>query len=301
MPAHARGELAPLLSRTMIALAVACAIVFGFLPVTSANAATVQETLADDVFQNEPGSTGRCTIYAATNMLRRAALLNGDSDWESITTSSIPSSGGLLWSFSVSDANATYTVEHGSVDGTDEEKASQLADLLEENPAGIVLYAGNCSNPHAVLLLGYEDGTFYAHDSLTGATSALDECISVRVSTASSYWYVTSDVADPEPSSIAGATVSVDSEEAYTGESVEPAVTVTLGSKTLVEGTDYTVSYEDNVEIGTATVTVTGAGDYAGVSKANFQIESGTTLIQRACNTATTAVSSSSLSRGVAA
>ena len=148
-------------------------------------------------------------------------------------------------------------------------------------------------------LLGYEDGTFYAHDSLTGATSALDECISVRVSTASSYWYVTSDVADPEPSSITGATVSVDSEEAYTGESVEPAVTVTLGSKTLVEGTDYTVSYADNVEVGTATVTVTGTGDYAGVSKANFQIESGTTLIQRACNTATTAASSSSLSSGV--
>ena len=40
-------------------------------------------------------------------------------------------------------------------------------------------------------------------------------------------------------------------------------------------------------------------GDYAGVSKANFQIESGTTLIQRACNTATTAASSSSLSSGV--
>ncbi len=102
-----------------------------------------------------------------------------------------------------------------------------------------------------------------------------------------------------EDRSIAGATVSVDSEEAYTGESVEPAVTVTLGSKTLVEGTDYTVSYADNVEVGTATVTVTGTGDYAGVSKANFQIESGTTLIQRACNTATTAASSSSLSSGV--
>ena len=53
----------------------------------SAHAATLDETLADDVFVNEPGSTGRCTIYAATNMLRRAALLNGDQGWSSITTS----------------------------------------------------------------------------------------------------------------------------------------------------------------------------------------------------------------------
>lgn len=46
--------------------------------ITGARAASLDETLADDVFVNEPGSTGRCTIYAATNMLRRAALLNGD-------------------------------------------------------------------------------------------------------------------------------------------------------------------------------------------------------------------------------
>jgi len=251
-----------------------------------ANAATIQETLADDVFQNEPGSTGRCTIYAATNMLRRAALLNGDANWASITTSSIPTSGGLPWSFSVPTSSASYAVEHGSISGTDEEKTAQLIEILEENPAGIVLYAGNCSSPHAVLLLGYEDGTFYAHDSLTGATSVLDECVTVRVSNASSYWYVSSDVSDPDPVPIADATISLSSSEAHTKDAVEPAVGVTLGSTSLVEGTDFTVSYENNVDVGTATVTVTGVGRYAGTATSSFQIVPGSSLIQKACSTA---------------
>ena len=50
---------------------------------------------------------------------------------------------------------------------------------------------------------------------------------------------------------------------AYTGSAITGNVTVTNGSgETLVEGTDYTVSYENNINKGTATVTVTGTGDY---------------------------------------
>jgi len=40
----------------------------------------------------------------------------------------------------------------------------------------------------------------------------------------------------------------------------ELAVSVTLGSASLVEGTDFTVSYESSVNVGMATVTVTGHG-----------------------------------------
>ena len=46
----------------------------------------------------------------------------------------------------------------------------------------------------------------------------------------------------------------------------EPTVTVKLGGKTLKGGTDYTVSYKDNTNAGTATVTVTDndGGNYRG-------------------------------------
>ena len=42
---------------------------------------------------------------------------------------------------------------------------------------------------------------------------------------------------------------------------------------TLKKGTDYTVKYENNVEKGTATVTVTGKGNYTGTIIKNFTIE----------------------------
>ena len=48
----------------------------------------------------------------------------------------------------------------------------------------------------------------------------------------------------------------------YTGEEVKPEVTVVVNGKTLVEGEDYTVTYTDNIEPGTATVTITPLGDY---------------------------------------
>ncbi len=50
----------------------------------------------------------------------------------------------------------------------------------------------------------------------------------------------------------------------YQGYDVSPSVTVTNGSTVLTEGTDYTVSYQNNSGIGTATVNVFGAGIYDG-------------------------------------
>lgn len=50
----------------------------------------------------------------------------------------------------------------------------------------------------------------------------------------------------------------------YQGYDVSPSVTVTNGSTVLTEGTDYTVSYQNNSGIGTATINVFGAGIYDG-------------------------------------
>lgn len=54
----------------------------------------------------------------------------------------------------------------------------------------------------------------------------------------------------------------------YTGEPITPEVTVKDSSGLqLVKGTHYTVTYKDNLNVGTATVTVTGLGVYAGQTK----------------------------------
>ena len=58
----------------------------------------------------------------------------------------------------------------------------------------------------------------------------------------------------------------------YNGSAQTPAVTVTDGVKTLTNNTDYEVAYTNHVNVGTATVTVTGKGNYAGTKTATFTI-----------------------------
>lgn len=58
----------------------------------------------------------------------------------------------------------------------------------------------------------------------------------------------------------------------YDGKAKTPTVTVKDGSKTLTKGTDYEVSYRNNVEVGTAAVTVTGKGNYTGSVERTFTI-----------------------------
>ena len=73
--------------------------------------------------------------------------------------------------------------------------------------------------------------------------------------------------------SIHDAEVGLSGDYSYTGEAITPSVRVSLAGQELREGIDYEVSYRDNVELGTATVTVTGLGDHVGIATASFDIK----------------------------
>ena len=66
------------------------------------------------------------------------------------------------------------------------------------------------------------------------------------------------------------------SEFTYSGLEIKPTATVNNGTANLVEGTDYTISYENNVEAGTATVKAEGKGNYTGTLSAQFTINPAT-------------------------
>jgi len=59
----------------------------------------------------------------------------------------------------------------------------------------------------------------------------------------------------------------------YNGKTKKPEVTLVFGDKTLILGTDYEVSYKNNKNIGKATVTITGKGEYDGIVKKTFTIK----------------------------
>lgn len=77
------------------------------------------------------------------------------------------------------------------------------------------------------------------------------------------------------PGDLAYATIDVIADQTKTGEPLCPAPTVELEGKTLVEDVDYTVSYEDNVEEGTAMLVVAGIGNCTGQQHATFEILEG--------------------------
>ena len=58
----------------------------------------------------------------------------------------------------------------------------------------------------------------------------------------------------------------------YTGAALEPALTVVYNGVTLAAGTDYDVAYANNVEVGTASYTVTFKGNYTGTASGTFAI-----------------------------
>ncbi len=68
-------------------------------------------------------------------------------------------------------------------------------------------------------------------------------------------------------------------DQTYTGSAIEPDVTVTDGETTLTLGTDYEVAYSNNISAGTATITITGKGNYAKTTSKTFNIVKATPTV----------------------
>ena len=77
------------------------------------------------------------------------------------------------------------------------------------------------------------------------------------------------------------ATISGISNKSYTGKNITQSITVKYNGKTLKNGTDYTVSYSNNKNIGTATVKITGKGSYTGTVTKTFKINPAKQEIQK--------------------
>lgn len=78
-----------------------------------------------------------------------------------------------------------------------------------------------------------------------------------------------------------GGTVSVASSVSFTGSNITPSVTVKVAGRTLTSGTDYTVSYSNNKNVGTSNVYVYGKGNYSGSLSAKFDIVPAKQQIQK--------------------
>ncbi len=80
------------------------------------------------------------------------------------------------------------------------------------------------------------------------------------------------------PKPITSVTIGSISTKTYTGSAFKPSPALTNGSTKLVKDTDYTVTWKNNVNAGTASAVFTGKGNYSGTATKTFTIKKSTTL-----------------------
>ena len=68
--------------------------------------------------------------------------------------------------------------------------------------------------------------------------------------------------------------------QTYTSQEIKPLVTIIDGDYELINNTDYTIEYKNNINAGTATVIITGINDYYGTKEINFIIDKAEPLIE---------------------
>ena len=73
--------------------------------------------------------------------------------------------------------------------------------------------------------------------------------------------------------SITKTTITGITKKTYTGKRITQKITVKYNGKTLKSGVDYTVTYSNNINAGTATVKIVGKGAYKDTVKKSFRIE----------------------------
>ena len=139
---------------------------------------------------------------------------------------------------------------------------------------GTQIYTGSAIEPEVVvtddsttLAKGTDYTVTYADNTEVGTATVTITGINNYTDTVTKTFDIKSTATD-----ISAAEISAIASQTYTGSAIEPAVTVTYDGTALTADTDYTVRYTNNINVGTATVTVTGAGDYTGTITAAFTI-----------------------------
>lgn len=178
-PSHFRKKL--------LSLVLTLVVMLTCLP-----AALAVDLNVDAGFYFKQSRGGTCTLASAAMMLRRRAYLDGLTDWTAVTENSVRSTAwanGLSHSFTYKEMQVGY----GTLPSRKQEKIQTLITLLSQHPEGIVLY--DRSQPHALLLTDYTNGTFYCSDPAGNISSGRIplENSSVSINGSSCYWYVASD------------------------------------------------------------------------------------------------------------
>ncbi len=184
----------------------------------------------------------------------------------------------VSYSSNVNAGTATVTITgKGNYSGSIKKQftitPADFSGFSAELSADTVTYTGSAQKPGAtvksgdkVLVSGTDFTVSYSNNTNTGTAKATIKGKGNYSGTITKEFTIT-------PADISQLTASLSADIfRYNGAEQKPSVTVKSGDKTLVPDTDFTVSYSDNIDVGTATVNITGQGNYTGSMTRTFTI-----------------------------
>ena len=173
-------------------------------------------------------------------------------------------------SYTFSNTNLGWSPVNASVNGTlNFQEATSPTDVIT---SGTFTVTFNCTT------LWFDAATVKTGSggAVTGCTvtvSSDKHTVTVTIPSGKTFGQIALDYVPNAPMTSSNTTIGgIAAEYIYRGNAIEPVPTVTSGGRTLTAGTDYTVSYSGNNSVGTATLTVTGTGNYTGTVTKNYTI-----------------------------
>ena len=182
----------------------------------------------------------------------------------------------ITYTDNINAGTATVTITGiGNYEGT-------VTKTFTINPTGIdtaefseiepVTYTGKEQTPVPTVKVGEQTLTKDTDYTITYANNTNIGTATVTITGKRNYTGTVSKSFTISASSIANAAVTGISNKTYTGSALTQNPTVKVGDQTLKKDTDYTVSYANNTKVGTATVKITGKGNYTGAVSKTFKI-----------------------------
>lgn len=156
--------------------------------------------------------SGDCNLASNVYMLRRAAINRGSSSWKNITLGSLRSKAtsngknAMKNNYNHEHDGVKYSISHGNLSGTVNQKTQTLEKLLASHPEGIVVWGGAAAidnshkkpYSHAVLITKYSNGTFYCADpthnkgNYNKGIETLENSTIIGLDCLTGYWYLKS-------------------------------------------------------------------------------------------------------------
>ncbi|MBQ2703268.1 MAG: hypothetical protein IJF63_05355 [Alistipes sp.] len=222
----------------------------------SGNLNVTYGTEVPDVTIDKHGSTGAANVYYYTN-----------ADCTAGETTAKPTNAGSYWVKVKMAADANYGAAESNVIGFTIAPKS-ISGTTVNLSATTKEYNGSTQSV-TVSSVGTLNASDYDVSGDTSGTNVGDYTVTVTgkgnyTGTATATWKIT-------PKTVTSAMIASVDSQSYTGSAITPKPAVTDGSA-LAENTDFTYSYEANTYVGTATVKITGKGNYAGTASKTFQI-----------------------------